>query len=212
MSQPTDSQIPPRRSNNALLETARTIALALLFGLSIRVAIAEAYLVDGPSMEPTLVDHQRVWVAKYAYGLSLPGMNEAVATWSTPSVGDVVVFNSPADGLDLVKRVIGVPGDTIEIRDGLIYRNGEMAGQRLLGDCDPATMLELDPACEWVEEALGPAATHTISRSSFSEPLPHFVTVVPEGQVFLMGDHRDQSNDSRFFGAVPINRMRGRVL
>lgn len=210
MSSRADSPTP-RRRKNALFDTARTVALALLFGLTIRVALAEAYLVDGPSMEPTLVDHQRVWVAKYAYGLSLPGMNEMVATWGTPSVGDVVVFSSPADGLDLVKRVIGVPGDTIEIRDGLVYRNGEPANQRLLGDCDPSTMLELDPACEWVEEDLGPA-THTISRSSFSQPLDQFITTVPEGQVFLMGDHRDRSNDSRFFGTVPIRRMRGRVL
>ncbi len=192
------------------LDGVRTVVLALMLGLSVRVGIAEAYVVDGPSMEPTLQDRERVWVAKYVYGLSVPGITHQVATWGMPTPGDVVIVNSPMDGLDLVKRVVGVPGDRIDVRDGRIYRNGEVVPERPLGPCDPATMSEEDPTCEWYEETIGGRAYRTSRSPDYFE---YEISVeVPPGHVFVMGDHRDRSNDSRSFGPVPLTRLRGRVM
>lgn len=192
------------------LEGFRTVVLALLLGLSVRVGIAEAYVVEGPSMEPTLQNSDRVWVAKYVYGLSVPGVTHQLATWGVPSPGEVVIVNSPMDGVDLVKRVIGVPGDRIDVRDGHVYRNGHLVPERVLGPCDPETMLETDPTCEWYEEELNGRRYRTSRSPDFFD----FETSVevPPGHVFVMGDHRDRSNDSRSFGPVSMTRLRGRVL
>jgi signal peptidase I len=192
------------------LDGVRTVVLALMLGLSVRVGIAEAYVVEGPSMEPTLQNRERVWVAKYVYGLSVPGITHQLATWGEPVPGEVVIVNSPMDGLDLVKRVIGVSGDRIDVRDGRIYRNGAIVPEQVLGPCDPELMLEDDPTCEWYEEELGGRRYRTSRSPDFFE---YEVSVeVPPGHVFVMGDHRDRSNDSRSFGPVPLTRLRGRVI
>jgi signal peptidase I len=187
----------------------RTILLAVLLALTIRTGIAQAYVVEGPSMMPTLIDGDRVLVVKYAYGLTLPFADEALFTWANPEPGDVVILTSPIDGTELVKRVVGVPGDTIQVSDDLVYRNGAALSTGVTGPC-PQT--ETGDECQWYEEGVG---EHTWraqrSPSSASYSLPEAVAV-PEGQVFVLGDHRDRSNDSRFFGAVPVARIRGRVV
>lgn len=194
-------------------ETLETVALAVSLAFtSIRIGIAQAYVVDGPSMEPSLVHSQRLFVLRAAYGLSVPFRTEAVAMWSQPAIGDVVVIESPMDDLDLVKRVVGVAGDTIEVRDGILMRNGAPAASSMRGPCDPAQHVDLDPGCVVFEETLG-GRSWTTSRSTFN---PYTIDVepteVPPGTVFVMGDHRDHSNDSRFFGPVPLSHLRGRVL
>ena len=103
----------------------RTIAGAVLLALVIRTCFFEAFEIEGPSMEPTLLNGDRVVVSKFAFGLFLPLRDHAELTWGTPSVGDVVIIKSPADGVDIIKRVIGVGGDTIEMRADRVYRNGE---------------------------------------------------------------------------------------
>ncbi|WP_053236048.1 signal peptidase I [Sandaracinus amylolyticus] len=192
---------------------AKTILLAIVLAFGVRIGIAQAYEVDGPSMEPTMFQSERLFVARCAYGLSLPFVDEALVRWGTPQAGDVVIVQSPRDGLDLVKRVIGVAGDVIEIRDGVIHRNGVAITQREVGECDPARQLDPDPGCRVYEETLDTAEPRHwhISRSAFDlEDLP--AVDVPEGHLFVVGDHRDRSNDSRFFGPVPASRLRGRVL
>lgn len=193
-------------------ETARTIALAVVLALGVRTGIAQAYVVEGPSMEPSLVDTQRLFVLRAAYGLSVPFRTEALTTWASPSVGDVVVIESPADGMDLVKRVVGLPGDEIEVRDGQLVRNGVAVAQELVGPCDPDQHLDYEPGCVVVEEHVGArrwATSHTVVGPAITDVAP---VRVPAGHVFVMGDHRDRSNDSRFFGPVPMSYLRGRVL
>jgi signal peptidase I len=205
----------PRRwiATASVWETARTVGLAVLFALGVRVGIAQAYQVDGSSMEPSLVEGQRLFVLRAAYGLSVPGRTEAVATWDTPEPGDVVVVESPLDGLDLVKRVVGVGGDVVEVRRGVVYRNGVPLAQQDLGPCDPSRHVRLDAGCRVFRERLG-ERSWTISRSVgggvFGERA--FPVRVPEGHIYVMGDHRDRSNDSRAFGPIPVSHLRGRVL
>jgi signal peptidase I len=199
------------RARRGWAENARTIALAIALAFGVRIGIAQAYEVDGPSMEPTVFQDERVLVARCAYGLSLPGLDETLVRWSAPRPGDVVIVQSPRDGLDLVKRVIGVAGDVIEVRDGVIHRNGQPIEQREIGACDPARQLDPDPSCRVYEESDGDARRWHISRSALDLDLMLPVEV-PEGHVFVVGDHRDRSNDSRAFGPIPTSRIRGRVL
>jgi len=206
------SHEPELRPRSRWLENTKSLALAIVLALGVRVGIAQAYEVDGPSMEPSLVSGQRLLVLRAAYGLSLPGIDEAVALWDLPEAGDVVIVRSPMDGLDLVKRVIGLPGDEIEVRAGVIWRNGEPVPQAVVGACDPARHASVDHGCEVIEEEIEGRRWRT-SRSTLDGVFADVMPVqVPEGHVFVMGDHRDRSNDSRAFGPVSAARLRGRVL
>jgi signal peptidase I len=191
----------------------KTIGGAILLAFFIRIVLFEAFEIDGPSMEPTLLNGDRVVVAKFPYGLFLPFTNEAVLTWGMPEPGDVVIVKSPFDDIDIVKRVIAVAGDTIEIRDDAIWRNGEPIHRRVLGPCREEESSEDPTDCEWVEEGIGDLRWRT-SHSLLSVPESHPEQTVPPGHVFVLGDHRDRSNDSRNprVGMIPIERVKGRAL
>lgn len=191
-----------------------TFVLALVVALSVRTGVAQAYVVDGPSMEPTVFQGERVVALRCAYGLSLPFVRDAVVTWSTPAIGDVVIVESPAaDRADLVKRVVGVAGDVIAIEHGVVMRNGEPFVASTEGACDPAR--ELDPSADctlWRERDDTGARAWLTSRSAPGALEAMSPVRVPEGHVFVLGDHRDRSNDSRSLGPIPVTRVRGRVL
>jgi signal peptidase I len=188
----------------------KTIGSAILLAMFIRIALFEAFEIEGPSMEPSLLNGDRVVVAKFVYGLFLPFMNQAVLTWGLPNVGDVVIVRSPRDNVDIVKRVVGLPGDTLELRDGVIYRNGNAVSHVSQGSCKDRP--DQGPfGCEWIQEKLG---DHTYNTSQNLDSLRHTrapITIEP-GRIYVLGDHRDRSNDSRALGTIPIERVKGRVL
>jgi signal peptidase I len=188
----------------------RTIGGAVLLALFIRIGLFEAFEIEGPSMEPTLLNGDRVVVAKFSYGLFLPLATEATWTWDAPDVGEVVIVKSPHDNIDIVKRVVAIGGDTVEIRDDIVYRNGAPVPTEELGTCEDDTGRAI-PGCVWVEETLE-GRTHRTSRDTSSPPSNHPPSVVPEGYVYILGDHRDRSNDSRYFGVVPVSRVKGRAM
>jgi signal peptidase I len=153
-----------------------------------------------------------VVVAKFLYGLFLPFTNEALATWGMPSPGDVIIVKSPADEIDIVKRVIGVEGDTIEIRNDVIIRNGREIERRLVGPCESEEgALPRDNDCEVFEERIGDAS-YLISRAVHNPRTTNPPIRVPTGHIYILGDHRDHSNDSRYLGPVPVSRVKGRAL
>jgi signal peptidase I len=207
---------------------AKTIGGALFLALFIRIVLFEAFQIEGPSMEPTLLDGDRVVVAKFLYGLfplassrfpllggiPLLGGDEALVNWGMPEAGDVVIVHSPYDNQDIVKRVIGVGGDRISIRRSEVFRNGESIRVRELGDCEQGMTTESDlEDCVWYEERIGERSWRT-SQSRFAVPDDEAELVVPEGHIYVLGDHRDHSNDSRNprLGPVPAERVKGRVL
>lgn len=201
---------PPQE--DTFRSNVRTIAGAFLVAIFIRVVVFEAFEIEGPSMEPTFVNGDRVIVAKYPFGLFLPFMNDAVMSWGMPRPGDVVIVRSPADNVDIVKRVIGVPGDRIEIRDDVVYRNGEPIRTRELGPCREDESSEDPGICVWYEERIGERVYRT--STSLIEPTDSLSErEVPPGHVFVLGDHRDRSNDSRnpAVGMIPIGRVKGRA-
>ena len=118
---------PPRPALShaeRLWDLAKTLVISLSLAVAVRVGIAQAYEVDGPSMEPTLLTGEKLFVARCAYGLALPWLADAIVSWALPEVGDVVILASPQNPTeDLVKRVIGLPGDRVELRDGDVYVN-----------------------------------------------------------------------------------------
>jgi signal peptidase I len=191
----------------------KTIGSAVLLAFFIRIVLFEAFEIDGPSMEPTLLNGDRVVVAKFLYGLFLPFTNGALVTWGMPEPGEVVIVKSPYDNVDIVKRVIGVPGDTIEIRDDVVWRNGAPIRLRVLGACLEEESSEDPTDCEWIEEGIAGRRWRT-SHSLLSVPEAMDPVVVPPGHIFVLGDHRDRSNDSRNprVGMIPVSRVKGRAL
>jgi signal peptidase I len=192
-------------------EWMRSFALVFIIIAPFKSAIADWSWVPTGSMKPSILEGELVFVNKLAYDLKVPFTTLHLSTWSNPLRGDVVVFYSPKDGTRLVKRVIGLPGDTVELRDDVLYLNG-VAQQYsvtdfapflrdVFEDRNPVVAIEHLAACDHYVMAL--PSRHALR--SFG-PL-----VVPGDQYFMMGDSRDNSADSRFIGPVPRSEIVGRV-
>ena len=181
------------------------VANPCTIAIVIRVALYEAFEIAGPAGAPNYQDGDRVVVQKYAYGFFPPLGNGALFSWGEPQVGDVVIARSPHDGVDIIKRVVAVGGDTVAIEDDVLHINGVPVERTRIGQArggeNPMTCFH---------EALG-GDQHTILQHDLQ--VPDFVpaTEVPDGHVYLLGDNRDRSADSRLFGAVPVSAIKGRV-
>jgi signal peptidase I len=187
------------------------LVLALVL-FAIRSSLADWSDVPTGSMKPTILEGDRVYVNKLAYDLKVPFTTWHLAEWSNPQRGDIVVFFSPYDGKRLVKRVIGVPGDTIELCKDQLVLNGQPVtyqpiDQKLLHDIAPADLA----SHEFAHEQL-PGRPHSVAAYPAAQALRNFgPTQVPVGQYFMMGDNRDDSFDSRYWGTVDRKRIVGRA-
>jgi signal peptidase I len=196
------------------LSNIASFAAWIFAALMFRSVVASAYVIPSGSMIPTLQVGDRILVEKLSLGFNVPFV-EAKLGARMPSRGDVVVFAQPETGKDLVKRVVAVAGDTMELRDGQLLINGQLLPRRLLG---PARHFDYDETQDrWYQQSYqawqesdGKATFTTVSlRPSGGNFGP---VKVPPKQVLVLGDNRDNSNDSRFWGFLPIERLRGRAL
>jgi signal peptidase I len=179
---------------------------------SFRSAVADWNDVPSGSMEPTILVGDRVFVNKVAYDPKVPFTTWRLARWGNPRRGDVVVLFSPHDGRRLVKRVVGLPGDRVEVQGFRLRVNGAPAGYAPLPR-DVARDLDREgmPERSLASETLG-ACTHPIMAATVSGPGADFGPVtVPPDRYFLMGDHRDNSFDSRFWGFAEREAIVGRA-
>jgi signal peptidase I len=192
-------------------EWLRPMALAAAIVLPIKSSIASWSYVPSGSMAPTIVPLEFVWVNALAYDLKLPFTRVHLAEWGAPERGDVVTFISPADGLRLVKRVVGLPGDTVELRNDRLWINGTPLAYRPAPAGTTARLESYDRQNPlFAQEALG-ERTHLIMLLPQRLALRTFGPLtVPAGQYFVMGDNRDDSHDSRFIGGIARERILGR--
>jgi signal peptidase I len=176
-----------------------------------RLAIADWNPIPSGSMRPTLLEGDVVLVNRLAYDFKLPLSDGVVAPLGEPQRGDVVTFTSPKDGVRLIKRLVAVPGDVIEMRKEVLYLNGE-ASEYLLPVTVPEPLVggQTTPAIQAREWTAG----HERAVQVLPEinALRSFAPLqVPQGQYFFLGDNRDNSVDSRFIGMVPRHLLIGRA-
>jgi signal peptidase I len=171
-------------------EYVEAIILAIVIALFIRTFVIQAYKIPSGSMKPTLQIGDHILVSKFNYGIKLPFLRTTLIPVGAPQRGDIVVFIYPEDrSKDFIKRLIGIPGDTIEIRNKKIFING---------------LPYSDKHGVYVDNFVIPGAV---------QPRDNFGPVtVPEGSLFVMGDNRDESYDSRFWGFVSEKDVLGKAL
>ena len=189
-----------------------SILVALLIGTSFKSAIADWNDIPSGSMEPTILIGDRIFVNKLAYDLKIPYSRLHLAKWSDPKRGDIVVFYSPKDGKRLVKRVVGLPGDTLAMRQNMLFINGQFIKYASLTQ-KSLDQIEIDQQTGHVffNEKL-PGKQHAVMFSLSRPSLNTFEPVaIPEGRYFMLGDNRDNSADSRFFGFVDRKLIVGRA-
>jgi signal peptidase I len=178
------------KPKSKLREYIEAILLAIIIAFFIRTFVIQAYKIPSGSMKPTLQIGDHILVSKFNYGVKLPFLRSTLIPIGTPKRGDILVFIYPEDrSKDFIKRLIGLPGDTIEIRNKKILMNG----------------LPLN-------DTHGVYSDNLIIPGSI-QPRDNFGPVtVPEDSIFVMGDNRDESYDSRFWGFVKMKDVLGKAL
>ena len=200
-----------RRGRLFWTEWVKPLLVIGLVMFSFRSAVADWNDVPTGSMKPTILEGDRIFINKVAYDLKVPFTTIRIAQWDDPEWGDVVVLRSPEDGKRLVKRVVGLPGDTLELRGIYLFRNGERA---LYEKLDPETVNQIEEdqrsrylfAAETIE-----GRSHAIMNEILGSVTPSGPFVVPEGHFFVMGDNRGNSRDSRYFLYVKREEILGRA-
>lgn len=200
-------------------EWIRPFLVVLVVVFSLRSAVADWNDVPTGSMRPTILEGERIFVNKLAYDLKFPFTRLRLMEWSEPRRGDVVVLYSPAEGgKRLVKRVLGVPGDHITVRNGRVLVDGEPGDYRPIAPGERAELGiangALDPSEQVVWETIDGASHPVAWLDALSGGLSQRnwgPDVVPEGKFFVMGDNRHNSSDSRVFGYVDRDLIVGRA-
>jgi signal peptidase I len=198
---------PEKRA--ALLKDIRQLALMAAVILTGRSVLADWYVVPTGSMKPTILEGDRVFVWKSAYQVRVPFSRIRLFGTGTPLRGDVVVVRNPDGGsVPFVKRLVGLPGDVVELRNETLYINGKAQPTEF----QPEQRTEDGETVLLGTEVLG-TRPHPVrvlpDRPAFRTFGP---ITVPEGEVFLMGDNRDESRDARFFGTRPVTDLLGRAV
>lgn len=172
----------PRKQKNEVLEWVKAIAIALVLVILIRWLLFKPFIVDGPSMQPNFHTGERVIVNEILYDIR------------SPQRGEVIVFHVPSEGRDFIKRVIAVAGDTVKVEGDVVTVNGEPVDET------------------YIQDAID--ARHAINALYNNKDFPNedFTDgTVPKGHVFVMGDNRSDSTDSRMIGYVPLGDIVGRA-
>lgn len=174
------------KKKSVFAEYFEAIFIALILALVIRTFLIQAFVIPSESMLDTILIGDRVLVNKFSYGVRNPFNGDELIRVGDPEFGDIIVFPNPeTPQVDYIKRVIGLPGDTIEVRDKVLYRNGRAVQEDYVRHSSP----------------------HMVPGRDNFGPVK-----IPEGEYFCMGDNRDNSHDSRFWGTVPRNTILGKAF
>lgn len=173
-----------------LWEYAKAVGTALLLALFIRAYFVQAFKIPSGSMIPTLLIGDHILVNKFIYGTKIPFSDQRILVLRKPQKGDIIVFKYPEDpSRDFIKRLVAAEGDVIESKNKVIYVNGQPV---------------YEPYTQHTDDSLKPRGIEP--RDNFG---PY---IVPKGKYFMMGDNRDQSYDSRYWGYVDMKYIKGKAL
>ena len=182
-------QSRPSRVKSVFREYGEALLVALLLALFIRSFVVQAFKIPSGSMLPTLQIGDHILVNKFVYGIRMPYFGTELVRLGSPRRGDVVVFIYPQDeDKDFIKRVVGIGGDTVEVRNKRVFVNNQPID---------------DPHAHFAEGEDGRSVS---PRDNFG---PY---TVPAGNIFVMGDNRDRSYDSRFWGPVALDKVKGKAF
>ncbi|NIT03379.1 signal peptidase I, partial [Candidatus Saccharibacteria bacterium] len=180
----------PRSRKAKVFEIGEVLVTALILALIIRALAVQAFTIPSGSMKPTLLVGDYVLVNKFVYGPRVPFTDSRFFELKSPKRGEVIVFKYPKDHTrDFIKRVIGTPGDVVEVRNKMVYVNGKQMRE--------------------------PYARHSDEYVIYERPSPrdnYGPVTVPEDKYFVMGDNRDESEDSRYWGFVDIDEIKGKAF
>ncbi len=191
-----------------IIENSRSFFPILLLVFLLRSFLIEPFRIPSGSLEPTLLVGDFVATNKYIYGIRIPIIEKKIINISSPKTGDIIVFRwTPDPTIDYIKRVIGVPGDVVEYQDKILKINGVEAKQKFLKyTTDPSSG---ESVGEYIENLNG--VKHRIFKK-INDPAVDFKVTVPKNSYFVMGDNRDASSDSRFWGFVEDDYIRAKAL
>lgn len=222
-------------------EAFEAIGVALIIALLLRAFVVEAFVIPSPSMVPTLLEGDFILVNKFVYGLRVPFTKKRMVNFRTPKRGEIIVFMFPHEqapsehkqykGKDFIKRVVGLPGDKIRLGDytkilpdgkeitleGQLFVNDEPIQKARLQDIDdlkdmsgPASIFEEE--LKQVKHLIRENKYKSFSQKYYPNPREDVYIVVPQNSLFVMGDNRDNSSDSRAWGFVPMENLKGKAL
>ena len=223
---PVEVAVTPAKKEEGWWETVKVIIEALLIALVVRTVLFQPFNIPSGSLVPTLLVGDYLFVSKYAYGYSKhsfpfsPDLFNGRLLGSPPKRGDVVVFKLPRDGqTDYIKRVIGLPGDKIQMKEGRLYINGEIVPRTPIAKAQTEDFYGREGEVPTYEETLPGGVKHTIIEIQGDTGFYDNTGVyeVPPNNYFMMGDNRDNSTDSRVapdqggVGYVPFENLVGRA-
>lgn len=194
-----------------VIEYAKSFFPVLLIVLVLRSFLVEPFQIPTGSMIPTLEVGDFILVNKYAYGLRLPVLGTKIVDVDEPERGEVMVFIPPHDNSYYIKRVIGLPGDTVRYEDKNLYINGELIDKEYVEDISVDTSIGLLPG-KLYNETINGVEHLTQHIDAVGRRRARTTWVVPNGHYFMMGDNRDNSSDSREWGPVPEKDIVGKAI
>ena len=208
MSENETETVPRTGFLHTTMEWIKSIVIGFIIFIIIRTFVIQTFTIISGSMENTLLVGDFLVLSKSAYGATVPGTDMRLPGYDSPKRGDIVVFRGHHEPIDLVKRLVGMPGDTIEMRDGELFLNARRVDEEYARRQDPHG----DGNHPWMEWQVGYLTDERAERPYYPTRDNWGPLVVPPDHYFMLGDNRDFSLDSRYWGFVPRKDIKGRAV